>query len=158
MADIWPCSGVSSVCTVSVCACACAWEMRVVVCTFRRGLPVCKAVSEERFLHSLCYILINLLKPARPVFSSLTHQKSQAAQEFNQDFLHGCQWKITTAPHLTAFWQNMQKCIQSKDKHTRTHTHAVSSPMMAMQWGGHYLGGPSAHETIRSTAYWITFP
>lgn len=37
------------------------------------------ASMEERFLHSLRYTLINLLKPARPVSSSLTHQKSQAA-------------------------------------------------------------------------------
>lgn len=48
-------------------------------------LPVCKAVlvdiasMEERFLHSLRYTLINLLKPARPVSSTLTHQKRQAA-------------------------------------------------------------------------------
>lgn len=33
---------------------------------------------EERFLHRLRYTLINLLKPARPVSSTLTHQKSQA--------------------------------------------------------------------------------
>lgn len=50
-----------------------------------RDLLVFKAVSvgiasmQERFLHSLCYTLINLLKPARPVSSTLTHQKSQAA-------------------------------------------------------------------------------
>lgn len=48
-------------------------------------LLVCKAVSvdiasmEERFLRSLHYTLINLLKPARPVSSSPTQEKSQAA-------------------------------------------------------------------------------
>lgn len=49
---------------------------------------VCKAVSldiasmEERFfffLHSLRYTLINLLKAAMPVSSSLTHLKRQTA-------------------------------------------------------------------------------
>lgn len=61
----------------------------MVPCTFRGGggghLLVCKAVSvdiasmEERFLRSLRYTLINLLKPARPVSSSPTQEKSQAA-------------------------------------------------------------------------------
>lgn len=58
--------------------------MQVVLAHFR-DLVVCKAVSvdiasmEERFLHSLRYTLINLLKPARPVSSGLTHPKRQAA-------------------------------------------------------------------------------
>lgn len=55
------------------------------MCTFQGLAGICKAVSvdiasmEERFLHTLCYTLINLLKPAMPVSSTLTHQKSQAA-------------------------------------------------------------------------------
>ncbi len=76
---------------VCVCICSlfvCFYERFRARCewycaNFRDSL-LCKAVSvdiasmEERFLHSLRYTLINLLKPARPVSSTLTHQKSQA--------------------------------------------------------------------------------
>lgn len=55
-------------------------------CSHFRELVVCKAVSldiasmEERFFfHSLRYTLINLLKAATPVSSSLTHLKRQTA-------------------------------------------------------------------------------
>lgn len=82
-----------------------------------RDLPLCKAVSmditsmEERFLHSLRYTLINLLKPARPVSSTLTHQKSQAALNPTRIFSMDASGKITRAPQLTDFCQSVQKCI-----------------------------------------------
>ena len=87
----------------------CVCSIFVWYCAHFRGLQqLCKAVSvdiasmEERFLHSLRYTLINLLKPARPVSSTLPHQekkkkKKPGSSESNQDFLHGCQWKITPA-------------------------------------------------------------
>ena len=85
--------------------CVCERESGIFVCFYQRDRArcgwyyahfrdsvVCKAVlvdiasMEERFLHSLRYTLINLLKPARPVSSSLTHQKSRAAQNVTRIF------------------------------------------------------------------------
>lgn len=74
-----------------------------------RNLPVCKAVSvdiasmQERFLHSLRYTLINLLKPARPVSSTLTHQKSQAALNPTRIFSMNASGKSLSSPTADSF-------------------------------------------------------
>lgn len=53
-------------------------------CVHIFDLPVCKAVSvditsmEKGFLHRFCYTLINLLKPARPVSSTLNTSEKPA--------------------------------------------------------------------------------
>lgn len=114
-ADFLPSNSVSS-----MCVCVCSIFVRY--CAHFRGLQqLCKAVSvdiasmEERFLHSLRYTLINLLKPARPVSSTLTHQekkrKSQAAQNPTRIFSMDASGKSLQPTQLTVLCQSVQKCI-----------------------------------------------
>lgn len=82
-----PTVGVCLYCSIIVCFWHRVEEENELCCLHFRELVVCKAVSldiasiEERFsfFHSLGYTLINLLKAATPVSSSLTHLKRQTA-------------------------------------------------------------------------------
>ena len=90
-----------------------------------RHLLVCKAVwditfLEERFLHSLCYTLINLLKPARPVSCALIHQKSHAALNPTRIFSMDAGGK-SAEPHSWQLSVRVFKNVQSRDKHTHYH-------------------------------------
>lgn len=142
------------------------WEtcskMRVVLCTFQ-GL--CKAVSvdiasmEERFLHSLRYTLINLLKPSRPVSSTLTHQKSQAALNPTRIFSMDASGKSL---RLHSWHLSVRVCRNAYK--VQTNIHLIISLLMDVSWGGSCHKGswnPSNNRVVccyclsASSAYWI---
>lgn len=125
MADFLPSNSVSS-----VCVCVCSIFVRY--CAHFRGLQqLCKAVSvdiasmEERFLHSLRYTLINLLKPARPVSSTLTHQekKEKARQlRIQPGFSPWMPVENHSSPHSWQFSVRVcRNAYKIEDKHTPHH-------------------------------------
>lgn len=133
---------------ISLQAASCGW-----LCAHCWDLPVCKAVSvdiasmEERFLHSLCYTLINLLKPARPVSSTLTHQKNQAVLNPTRIYSLDVSGK-SLQPHRWQLSVSVQKCIKQRQTYTLLISH-----------GGYWVGWQIAqrfHEapgTVRMLVY-----
>lgn len=133
----------SPACTCSVFVRVCwraskSWWLRA----HFRDLSVCKAVSvdiasmEERFLHSLRYTLINLLKPARPVSNTLTHQKSQTALNPTRIFWFMDGSGKSFQPHI---WQLSVRVCRNAYK-IETNIHLIIF-MMDIGRGGSYHKG-----------------
>lgn len=156
MADAWPPSSVSSVCMCVIFLCVYegvrtrgGWY-----CAYFRDFPVCKAVlvdiasMEERFLHSLRYTLINLLKPARPVSSTLTHQKRQAALNPTRIFSMNAGGK-SLEPHR---WQLSVIVCRNAYKVENKHT-PHGFPWWMLGGEAAVTRGHEAPETIRMLVY-----
>lgn len=119
-------------------------------------LLVCKAVSvdiasmEERFLRSLRYTLINLLKPARPVSSSPTQEKSQAALNPSGIFFLDASGKSSPSLATTdSFPAGGGGCTK------RRQTHTSSFPSMDAVFVCFFYCGGEEREQL---SQWVTKP